>query len=259
MVPIQFRVNDHLIVPFACPKWEIDNIRIKGVSTDATFFETDTPVAYINRAIEEPLSLVDIHRVWPFEDWEHLQTDSWAEALKTILGTILEFGNLQTQAERKFVEAYFNYLGGSTADMVDPEEWSLHRDRYPGGDPDWIFRALLPLPQAHLYVLDPMEEFHSKHTPVPPKNMFKVDFVFWTGKQLVAIEIDGGSHIGSDKHVRKDRMLQRAGVQVVHILNSEIEAQPEKVIRHLLPDAVGHFWTYFRGRFPHNPLAPLPF
>ena len=87
--------------------------------------------------------------------------------------------------------------------------------------------------------------------------MFKVDFAFWTGEELVAIEIDGGSHIGSEKHVRKDRMLQRAGVPVIHILNKEVEEHPDAVIRRLLPDQISEFWNHL-SPYPYNPLAPLP-
>jgi hypothetical protein len=261
VVPIQFRVDDHLIVPFACPKWEIEDIRIKGVSTDATFFEADSPVAYINRAVVRPLSLTHVKDVWPLGNWDALQTDDWSEALSNILSTVIEFGNLQTQSERRFIEAYFRYLTHAASEAEKDESYGYFTSKFPDADPDWVFYALLPLPQAHLYVVDPLEDFHSIRSPVPPKNMFKVDFAFWTGEQFVAVEIDGGSHIGSDKHIRKDRMLQRAGVQVVHILNSEVEKMPEKVIRRLLPGDVAHFWKHFNKekRLLLNPLAILPF
>ena len=62
---------------------------------------------------------------------------------------------------------------------------------------------MIPLPQAHHYLLDPL----SKTGDYDPQCMVRVDFAFWTGKRIVAVEIDGGSHIGgtTDTHVKKGR------------------------------------------------------
>jgi very-short-patch-repair endonuclease len=86
----------------------------------------------------------------------------------------------------------------------------------------------------------------------------KVDFAFWTGKRLIAIEIDGGSHIGSESHVEKDRLLQRSDVFVIHILNNEIGKYGTKVIERLLPAEITEFWKSAEGQWRSNPLG-LPF
>ena len=87
----------------------------------------------------------------------------------------------------------------------------------------------------------------------------KVDFAFWTGKRLVAVEIDGGSHIGSDSHIEKDRLLQRSGVHVVHILNSEITKYRVKVVKRLLPPEITSFWKGVETKWRSNPLDDIPF
>jgi len=115
----------------------------------------------------------------------------------------------------------------------------------------------MPLPQAHLYLEDPFREYWQ----FIPEKMVKVDFAFWTGRDIVAVEIDGASHIGNPNHVTKDRALLRAGVQVVHILNNELMEYGEKAIDCLLPDSITRFWrlTGEDGRqkilWSHNPLS----
>ncbi len=120
----------------------------------------------------------------------------------------------------------------------------------PKDNAERVFDALMPLPQAHLYLADPLEGYS-----FVPANMVKVDFAFWTGKNIVAIEVDGGSHIGSEAHVRKDRLLRRAGVDVIHILNSELSRHGGKVITRLLPQPVTEFWTSAGQAQPYEPLA----
>lgn len=112
------------------------------------------------------------------------------------------------------------------------------------------------MPQAHLYQSNPLEDDFS----FVPSRMMKVDFAFWTGKRLIAVEIDGGSHIGSEAHVEKDRLLQRSDVHVVHILNGEITKHGQKVIRRLLPPELTDFWKFAEEKWRENPFSDdIPF
>jgi hypothetical protein len=62
------------------------------------------------------------------------------------------------------------------------------------------------------------------------------------------------SHIGSENHVTKDRLLLRAGVQVVHILNSEVKEFGEKVVTRLLPRSITRYWEVEGARRGVNPF-----
>ena len=106
-----------------------------------------------------------------------------------------------------------------------------------------------------MYLHDPLAKEYSYE----PQNMFKVDFAFWTGKQLLAVEIDGSSHIGSESHIRKDRMLLRSGVALIHILNDELLSHGKEVVKRLMPDTVTHFWKYAKEKYRSNPLNGIPF
>ena len=68
-------------------------------------------------------------------------------------------------------------------------------------DPDITYNALMPIPQMQIYVSDPLEDPPSKFMP---DNNFRVDFGFWDGERLIAVEIDGGEPEGYAKDVRRD-------------------------------------------------------
>ena len=227
MIPM--RIEGHLIIPFGRPKWSIEKIKLVGVSTTATYFESDTPCVYIDAGKQTPLRLMHFRSVFP-EDLPN-KPDPW-DAL-AFIGSYLKLNcQLQTDAEKRFLDLYFQYLAESWFTLRHKGQYITFRsdETIVETNRDGIFNALMPLPQAHLYLEDPLQDIYT----FAPQNMFKVDFVFWTGKQLVAVEIDGASHIGSEAHVRKDRLLQRAGVQAIHITNNELLTYGRKAVERLL-------------------------
>lgn len=76
-----------------------------------------------------------------------------------------------------------------------------------------------------------------------PNNNFRVDFGFWTGSKLIAVEIDGNEPEGYARDVRRDRLLRRADVDVVHILNTEIDKHGRDLMVPLLPQSIGFEWA----------------
>lgn len=186
-------------------------------------------------------------------DWPEIV--DCAAAAQIIRDHLRDKCELGTDYERKFIDLYFEYCIDETTappylSKRDPKDRNAPYD-----DEAWVFEALLPLPQAHLYQANPFED----HFSFVPSRMMKVDFAFWTGKRLIAVEIDGGSHIGSEAHVEKDRLLQRAGVHVVHILNSEITKYGKKVVGRLLPQELTRFWRSAEDEWRENPFYSIPF
>ncbi|MGA2466380.1 MAG: hypothetical protein ABSH06_18765 [Thermodesulfobacteriota bacterium] len=252
---IQIKVDGHLLIPFGGPKWDIDKIKITGVSTNATYFSSETPCVHINKTEKRAVRLRHLFEVFP-DDFSTIENNDSEIALKNIQQYLKKNCGVQTLSEGGFLDIYFDYC----LSKVRPTEW--HYKRYgkdkipkPFNDLDWVFDALMPLPQAHLYLSDPLEKGYS----FVPKNMVKVDFGFWTGTEILAVEIDGGSHIGSEAHIRKDRLLQRAEVKVIHILNKELLEHGKDVITALLPKEVNKFWEFSEDDYPANPLWKVPF
>ena len=254
MALVQIKIQNQLLVPFGGPKWSIERISVVGVSTTGTSIQSDTPLAHIDRSQEVALRLRNFTDVMP-GDWPVVFEAE--EALSVVHTHLREKCELSTDSERRFLDLYFEFI----RKKVEPpaylqksgkarKEWSPPYD-----NDDWVFEALLPLPQAHLYQSNPLDDQFA----FAPNRMMKVDFAFWTGKRLVAVEIDGGSHIGSESHIEKDRLLQRSGVHVVHILNSEIAKHGIKVVERLLPSEITTFWQNPEKKWRSNPFDEIPF
>jgi hypothetical protein len=253
---VKIKIPNQLLIPFGGPKWSIERISVVGVSTTGTYLQSDTPLAYVDRSKSRALRLRDFSTVMP-ESWDY-EDYSFTDTLDVMQKYLREKCSLATESEKQFLDLYFDYC----RDCITPPDYILRdfpkEDERPSqykdapyNDVNWVFDAMMPLPQAHLYATDPMED--SYH--FAPNKMMKVDFAFWTGKGLVAVEIDGSSHSGSEAHIQKDRLLQRSGVHVVHILNNEISKYGEKVIRRLLPPEITHFWKSAEEKYRTNPLA----
>lgn len=249
---IEFRIRDHLLLPFGGPKWSIDSISVTGISTEGTYFSSPLPLAYIDKGKKRACRLEDLHSFFPhgaIPDGDY----STETSVNAIRHHLKEHCGIATRSERLFLDLYFQYC----LDQVKPPSW-----RSKTGEPapkpydtgNWIFAALFPFPQAHLYVGDPLR----KKYKFGPDRMCKLDFAFWTGTNLIGIEIDGPSHIGSETHVTRDRMLQRAGVLVVHMLNSELEEYGTDVVEKLLPSVITRFWQDVEHP-PLDPLSDIPF
>ena len=254
MALVQIKIPNQLLVPFGGPKWSIERISVVGVSSTGTYIQSDTPLAYIDRSQQIALRLRNFTNVMP-GDWPPVFDAH--EALAIVQKSLRENCEVSTDSERRFLDLYFDYIRKSmapptylTRSQTERKSW-----RAPYDNDDWMFEALLPLPQAHLYQSNPLDDTFS----FAPNRMMKVDFAFWTGKRILAIEIDGGSHIGSEAHIEKDRLLQRSGIHVVHILNSEIAKHGMKVIERLLPPELTRFWSTPEKDYRANPFDDIPF
>jgi hypothetical protein len=235
-MPVRIKIPDHILMPFGCPKWDKNQIQMDSVGLDGTYFVSNTKCAYIDKSKKQPLRMGDFKKFFPDDESSFPTIEDPLQAFGFAFRVIEQNCELGTEHERKFLSLYRDYIieeyvhefrasrGWLNVDQADYKE---NRDR--------IFAALMPFPQAHLYARDP---FGSDFYGFAPERMFKVDFAFWTGSRLVGVEIDGGSHIGNARHVEKDRLLARAGVHLIHILNTEIDKHEGDVVEKLLPKSV---------------------
>lgn len=247
---IDIHIDDHLLIPFGAKKYEIDTIRLVGVSTGGTYFKSPIPVAHIDLKAQRPLRLSDMNGCFP-DEFEWLD-GGLAVEVAAAKRFVMARCDERSASEKKFIELYFQFVAESTEKKYDFQK------EPPRNDPTWFWAALLPLPQAHLYVQDPF----SDSFVFKLERMFKVDFAFWTGKQIVAVEIDGGSHYvegrpggeAREDHIIRDRMLQRANVRTIHVLNEELLTHGTKVISRLLPPTITQFW---KGAPDSSTLSPF--
>jgi hypothetical protein len=243
-------VPDYLILPYGrAVKSDLQKIALSAVSADGLYFSTDVPVIFINKAKRKPMCLGDFDR--HILDWP--DSSKFDDSDQTILDhmcTIIKSHNPKmTQSEEEFLNLYFATLK-ALASHAHGEEGASEAASNLGLPFNWlhpkcskndIWRALLPIPELQLYVQDPLAETKSYQ----PDNNFRVDYGFWNGEKLIAVEIDGAEPAGYARDIRRDRLLRRAGVDVIHITNFEIAKHKARALIELLPrQFFGLDWSY---------------
>lgn len=173
-------------------------VRLSAVTPRGSHLTSTVPLIHIRPAERAAYRLRDYAR-----DLELVTVEAALDRLRT-------YCDPRSSAEGAFLDAYRRCVESS------------------GADPS---QALAPIPQAHLYLDDPLDPDGAPE----PGFMVKADFAFWTGTGFVVVEIDGGSHIGNPRHITKDRALRTAGVEVIHILNEEITRWGSALLDRLLP------------------------
>lgn len=249
-----FHVPDHLILPYGrAVKNDLQKISLSAVSADGLYFSTDVSVICIQKSKRKPICLADFPAHFPGFDDDVVDDEL---VLNHIYQLIKAHNRDMTRYEELFLDLYFGVLKMSHARAM-PHEKSDHDKlatiideiglsgsfqkipRYLSTEDVW--RALVPIPEMQLYVQDPLASVESYE----PQNNFRVDFGFWDGERLTAVEIDGAEPEGHARDVRRDRMLRRAGVDVIHILNFELAKHKARALAELLPAKFfGHGWDF---------------
>ena len=215
-------IDDHLILPFGtATKADITRIHLLRVATDGIRLQSDVPVVHIDKREKKPLTLSDFLKVFKGYENELVFDDERAGA-EAICSELKKNNPNMTRYEGLFLDHYFSlvtdrHLGKYVSSMK--KDYSL-------------YSALLPIPEMQIYVADPLND----KADYEPSNNFRVDYGFWNGQQLIAIEIDGAEPAGYARDIRRDRMLRRAGIDVIHILNVELEKHGEDAVGLLLPE-----------------------
>ncbi len=253
---LKIKVKNHLLIPFGVTKWEVDAIKMSGISTEATYFESESPMIYIDKNLASPLTLKNVEDVFPISFPE---IEDGSESYEYLKSQMKRYTDKDTEFENRFLDLYFELCSSNS--ITFQAYWllksKLNRQNqevsFEETDPNIAFDALLPIPQAQLYVEDLFEESYNFN----PENMVVVDFLFWTGQKLVAVEIDSMRRDGEENQLSKDRMLKRAGIDVIHILGREIIEYGVKAVGKLLPQEITNYWQYvdIEHYAPTNPLS----
>jgi hypothetical protein len=138
-----------------------------------------------------------------------------------------------------FLDAYFARIAAALAAAGDELRALGAANGGLFAPEDWSFSALRPLPQAHL--------------PPGEAAPARVDFAFWDGAGLIAIELEGS---GSPRKSRRDELarLEAAGIMLVRVPGAPLQQQGERLLAQLLPPRFHRFWAGVT--LPSSPFGP---
>jgi len=180
----------------------------------------------IDRRAQAPLRLNTMRWAFP-EPPDLIRLTGAAERLDFLRDHLISLCGLWDKLPRAFLDVYFRYV----SDCIERNRAALAtRAETHGGlfrPEDWSYSALCPLPRARL----------------PANTESPVDFAFWTGNTLYAINIAGletPSRGRRDERVR----LRAAGVPVIEIPGAGLVGDGASLLAALLPASVAEFWEF---------------
>jgi hypothetical protein len=168
------------------------------------------------------------HGPYPFAEPPDLIGNASFDARLTLLrGHLAEQCGPWDRPARTFLDAYFARIAGAIAEHEGEIAALATQSGGIFAPADWSFSALRPLPQAHL--------------GPDSGGTVRVDFAFWTGARLVAIELVGTA---SPRRQRRDELarLESAGVAVVAMPAADLQRDGAPMLGHLLPPEFQRFW-----------------
>lgn len=266
-MPNVYHVPDVLILPFGrAVKDDLQKVNLSAVSADGLYFSTNVPVLFVRTSDRKPVNIGDFEKVFgaiPFKLFTDEHKDDTIEddiaILEYMCATIKSHNPNMTKSEELFLELYFEMLRLQAGTVHGNYNWDIYEqavklvgDFHTYKSRSNLWRSLLPIPEVQLYVRDPLAQTEGYQ----PHNNFRVDYGFWNGANLIAVGIDGAEPAGYARDIRRDRLLRRAGVDVIHILNIELERHKLRALHKLLPSKFfGHDWDYEGVR----PAPDIPF
>ena len=164
-------------------------------------------------------------------------TGTVAERMAILCDHLTGFCDQWAKRPRQFVALYFRFIDGVIA--ADRAAIDAGLARFGGlfTADDYAFSALRPLPRAHL--------------PVAGDQRLRVDFAFWTGERLIAVDITGDEAHGAAWEERRHR-LDAGGIQRIEIPAPVIAKDDPAALGKSLP---AEFATFWRG----EPMPSSPF
>jgi len=211
-----------MLIPYGGRRWPVERL-------DRTSPDLDLgPLVQIDRDAGEALRLSNFPYAFA-EPPDFSAIATTPARLDFLRDHFKSYWGLWDKLALVFLDAYFEHISG-TVEAAQPAldaQASPHGGLFPRRD--WVYSALAPMPIAHL--------------PVPPANhgppWVWVDFAFWTGERVVALDV-----VGSDDRTRRAgrERLRLAGYEVIELPGDTLRRAGAQALRDLPPAAFSDFW-----------------
>lgn len=208
---------DPLLIPYGGRRWPVERLDPARPDPDLGPFVAIDPTAGPLRFSSFPYVFAEPPEYGSLTERE-ARLDFLREHFKSYWG-------LWDKPALAFLDAYFRHIAATIETCHD----AIVELAVPHGglfEPaDWSFSALAPIPIAHLRA---------------GADWIYVDFAFWTGERLVALDI-----VGSDERARRPgrERLRTAGHDVSEFPGAALRrADSAAALRELLPTELSEFW-----------------
>jgi hypothetical protein len=235
------------LIPFGTGKWSDRRLTIE----DDRSFQCIAPHVVVDIAKHGPLRLNSGQYEF-MEPPNHRELADPADQMAFVLNHIKIQCDLWSKFQKLFLDRYFEFIAG----QVEENKGQLQELISPFGllyqPRDWMFSALRPLPQAHLFV-------SKTDTEYSPDDLIAADFGFWGADGGIALYLSNSPNRNAARQKRYDR-LEAAGINVVEIDQNNLQPDKQGMFEDQLPDDFRTFWEgepFPSGPFKSDVLAQI--
>lgn len=237
----------HLIIPYGVSRWDKTIFSASAGTDESLTVECHTRFMVIDPLEAIPLRLNGVNYEFHEPPNMRLLPTVW-EQLAFLETHFFALCSHYAKYQRLFISRYFGFIH----DRIEAEQAVLRKAIEDFGNlyeyADWAFSALRPLPQA--YVFAPVEK---SDEAIPNADDFvAVDMVFWTGENLLALDLSDPNTTDPFQLRRLDR-VKNAGIEILKVTPEVLENDDPNALRAVLPEIFHHFW---RGELaPSRPFV----
>jgi len=148
-----------------------------------------------------------------------------------------------SKSTRMFVERYFEFVCKQTNNTrkTNPENEVF-------GQKDWVFSSWLPLPHAQILLSD-----HFNPTKI---SFAEFDVCFWTGRDLICVQIDQTNTIIKSKREKVNFLAKDCPeVKIISVPKNKSQKLDSDFPSDLFDESFGKFWIGLD--LPHGPNPPV--
>jgi hypothetical protein len=245
--------RDLLLIPYGSAGFFPDKLKLTGFSTGGLSLWTASPCVIVDRGAGQPLRCHQMPADFSPPPAPEAMRDT-AGKLFFLQRYLHSLCGVWQGPPKAFIDAYFAAVNRDIAANRDMLEERVRDLAGLAGADDFVFSAPLPLPRAHLHLAP-----RADAPTVRAEDVVTVDFAFWTGRRLLAVDMDTGA-TPTPKQRRAWERIGAYGIDALRLKPAALAGPPS------LSDSLGadfaRFWdgdpiprTPFRGPRIADPVA----
>lgn len=225
-------LDRYILVPFGKNLDEEISFKIKSTAMTGIELLSNIPCVKIDLEKEHAIRFSDIQGIFSIS---FPLIEDGRKAFEFVNTFLLEKYKDLKPCQLDLLRLYFNCCVSLGEDLKGQQ--AIRQGTEPGNpDNDRPFQALMPLPNAHLYIDRDVE------TGDGSSRIILADFLFWTGKRFIAIELLNDKD--PKYHIERVRKFLRNGIEPVMIFEEEIKKERENALCRHLPADILNFWLH---------------
>lgn len=198
--PMDLLRRELLLIPYGSAGFFPEKLKLTGFALSGLALWTASPCVIVDRSAGRPLRCHEMPAEFVPPPAPEAVRDTTAK-LFFMQRYLQSLCGVWQGPPKAFIEGYFAVAQRTIAAQRDGLAARVASLAGLATADDFVFSAPLPLPRAHLHLAP-----RSEAPVVDPQDVVRVDFAFWTGYRLLAVDMDSGASVTPSRRRAWDRI-----------------------------------------------------